>query len=93
LCYSNDDENNPFQKDLFLKSNSSPALLYSMAAVAAGHLSQTQSSPEDAATKHYACALKALHNSLSDPVTACLDSTLGACLLLCVYEVSICKMS
>jgi len=88
LCYSNDNESNPFQEELFPQANSSPALLHSMAAVAAGHLSRTQPHQEIVAANYYAAALRELNATLSDPVVAKLDSTLGACLLLCVYEIS-----
>jgi hypothetical protein len=40
-----------------------------------------------AAAKHYSLALRELKQTLSDPVIARSDATLGACLLLCVYEV------
>jgi hypothetical protein len=88
LCYSNDNECNPFQEDLFPRASSSPALLHSMAALAAGHLSRTQRHHEFTAANYYSIALRELNVSLSDPVIARSDSTLGACLLLCVYEVS-----
>lgn len=88
LCYSNDNESNPFQEDLFPKASSSPALLHSMAALAAGHLSRTQRHHELTAAGYYSTALHELNASLSDPVVARSDSTLGACLILCVYEIS-----
>jgi hypothetical protein len=88
LAYSNDNEGNPFQEELVPLATSSPALLHSMAALAAGHLSRSQPQHDVAATKHYSLALHDLKESLSDPVVARADSTLGACLLLCVYEVS-----
>lgn len=91
LCYSNDNESNPFQEDLFPKASSSPALLHSMAALAAGHLSRTQRHHELTAAGYYSTALHELNASLSDPVVARSDSTLGACLILCVYEVSVCE--
>jgi len=78
---------------LFLESNSSLALLYLIATIVAGYLSQTQSSLEDVAIKYYASILKVLHNLLSDPVTVYLDSTLIVYLLLCVYKVSISEIS
>lgn len=89
LCYSNDNESNPFQEDLFPQASSSPALLHSMAALAAGHLSRTQRHHELTAAGYYSTALRELNASLSDSVVARSDSTLGACLLLCVYEVSV----
>lgn len=88
LAYSNDNEGNPFQEELIPQATSSPALLHSMAALAAGHLARSQPHHDMAATKHYAMALHELQESLSDPVIARADSTLGACLLLCVYEIS-----
>jgi hypothetical protein len=39
------------------------------------------------AAHHYSLALRALNSTLSDPAIARADSTIGACLLLCVYEV------
>jgi hypothetical protein len=88
LAYSNDNEGNPFQEELVPLATSSPALLHSMAALAAGHLSRSQPHHDMAAAKHYSLALHELKESLSDPVIARADSTLGACLLLCVYEAS-----
>jgi hypothetical protein len=88
LAYSNDNEGNPFQEELVPLATSSPALLHSMAALAAGHLSRGQPHHDMAAAKHYSLALLELKESLSDPVVARADSTLGACLLLCVFEVS-----
>lgn len=88
LAYSNDNEGNPFQEELVPLATSSPALLHSMAALAAGHLSRSLPQHDMAAAKHYSLALLELKESLSDPVIARADSTLGACLLLCVYEVS-----
>ena len=66
---------------------SSPALLHSMAAVAAGHLARNQGQHQLIAQNHYATALRELNASLSDPVVARSDSALGACLMLCVFEV------
>ncbi|KUJ20904.1 NAD(P)-binding protein [Mollisia scopiformis] len=88
IAYSNDNEGNPFQMQLFPKASSSPALLHAMAALAAGHLSRTQKQHEIPATNHYTLALRELNSSLSDPVVARSDQTLGACLLLCVFEIS-----
>jgi hypothetical protein len=88
LAYSNDNEGNPFQEELVPLATSSPALLHAMAALAAGHLTRSQPNHEMAATKHYSRALRELNQTLSDPDIARSDSTLGACLLLCVYEVS-----
>jgi len=87
LVYPNDDEGNPFQDQLVPLAVSSPALLHSMAAVAAGHLTRTQGQHAIVAAKHYSMALRELNATLSDPAVARSDSTLGACLLLCVYEV------
>lgn len=58
-----------------------------MAAVAAGHLARSQGQHDLAATNHYALALRELNATLSNPAVAKSDATLGACLLLCVYEV------
>lgn len=93
LAYSNDNEGNPFQVELVPEASSSPALLHSMAALAAGHLARTQKQHEITAANHYTKALRELNSSLSDPEVARSDSTLGACLLLCVYEVSRYRMS
>ncbi|KAK0113027.1 hypothetical protein ONS95_014737 [Cadophora gregata] len=87
LAYSNDNEGNPFQEDLIPLASSSPALLHSMTALAAGHLSRSQPQHVITAANHYSKALRELNSSLSDPVIARADSTLGACLLLCVYEI------
>lgn len=87
LAYSNDNEGNPFQQDLVPMANSSPALLHSMTAVAASHLSRSQPQHSLTAATSYAMALRELNAVLSDPVRARSDSTLGACLLLCVFEV------
>lgn len=88
LAYSNDSEGNPFQELLVPLAVSSPALLQSMAAVAAGHLARAQGQHPLIAQRHYAAALRELNATLSDPDIARSDSTLGACLLLCVYEVN-----
>jgi hypothetical protein len=88
LVYANDNEGNPFQEELIPLAVQSPALLHSMAAVAAGHLSRSQISQHGlTAAKHYSMALRELTTALSNPATARSDATLGACLLLCVYEV------
>ncbi|KAL2074472.1 hypothetical protein VTL71DRAFT_8250 [Oculimacula yallundae] len=87
LAYSNDNEGNPFQEDLIPLASSSPALLHSMTALAAGHLSRSQPQHVITAANHYSMALRELNASLSDPTIARADSTLGACLLLCVYEI------
>ncbi|KAH7418162.1 fungal-specific transcription factor domain-containing protein [Cadophora sp. MPI-SDFR-AT-0126] len=87
LAYSNDNEGNPFQEDLIPLASSSPALLHSMTALAAGHLSRSQPQHVITAANHYSMALRELNSSLSDPIIARADSTLGACLLLCVYEI------
>jgi hypothetical protein len=88
IVYPNDSEGNPFQDQLVPLAVSSPALLHSMAAVAAGHLARSQASHDFRATQHYAAALRELNATLSDPAVARSDATLGACLLLCVYEIS-----
>ena len=88
LAYSNDSEGSPFQEELVPLATSSPALLHSMAALSAGHLSRSQKQHEITAANHYSIALRELNKTLSDPTLARADSTLGACLLLCVYEVT-----
>lgn len=88
LAYSNDSEGNPFQEALVPLAVTSPALLHSIAAVAAGHLARAQGQHHFIAQNHYATALRELNATLSDPVVARSDSTLGACLMLCVYEVN-----
>ncbi|CZT13609.1 uncharacterized protein RAG0_17109 [Rhynchosporium agropyri] len=60
-----------------------------MAAVAACHLAKNQSRHQPVAWTFYAIALKELHTALPDPIIARLDSTLGACLMLCVFEISL----
>ena len=87
LAYSNDSEGNPFEEALVPLAVSSPALLHSMVAVAAGHLARSQRQHRLIAQGHYATALRELNATLSDPVVARSDSALGACLMLCVYEV------
>jgi hypothetical protein len=87
LAYPNDSEGNPFQEEMVPLATSSPALLHAMAAVAAAHLSRSQKQHELTAANHYSIALRELNKTLSDPNVAKADSTLGACLLLCVYEV------
>ena len=88
MAYPNDSEGNPFQEALVPLATSSPALIHSISALAASHLSRTQPQHEVAAANHYSMALRELNTSLSDPAVARSDATLGACLLLCVYEVS-----
>ncbi|TVY91676.1 Agroclavine dehydrogenase [Lachnellula willkommii] len=88
MAYANDSEGNPFQEELAPLAISSPALLHSMAALAAAHLSRTQKHHELIATSYYSMALRELNAGLSNPVIARSDSTLGACLLLCVYEIT-----
>jgi hypothetical protein len=87
LAYSNDNPGNPFETALVPLAVNSPALLRSMAAVAAGYLARNQSEHKPIAQNYYATALKELRTAISDPVAACSDSTLGACLMLCVFEV------
>ncbi|KAH8595532.1 hypothetical protein B0O99DRAFT_652010 [Bisporella sp. PMI_857] len=88
LVYANDSEGNPFQDQLVPQAVGCPALLHAMAAVSAGHLDRSQGKHDLEATKHYYMALRELSTTLSDPAVARADSTLGACLLLCVYETS-----
>jgi hypothetical protein len=87
LAYPNDSEDNPFQEKLVPLTTSSPALLHAMIALSAAHLSRSQKQHELTAAHHYSLALRALNSTLSDPAIARSDSTLGACLLLCVFEV------
>ena len=87
LVYSNDGEGNPFQEELVPLAVQHPALLYAMAAVAAGHLSRSQRQHQLAAAKHYSMALRGLSEMLHDMMIAKSDATLGTCLLLCIYEV------
>jgi hypothetical protein len=87
LVYPNDSEGNPFEEQLVPLAIASPALLHSMAAVAAGHLTRGQEHHGNSAARHYSLALKEMTTTLSNPDVARSDATLGACLLLCVYEV------
>jgi len=87
LVYANDSEGNPFHNQLVPLAVTSPALLHAMAAVAAGHWARSETQHRFSAAKHYSLALAGLKSTLSDPTVARSDSTLGACLLLCVYEV------
>lgn len=88
IAYANDSESNPFYLELVPYATSSPALLHSMIALAAGHLARVQPQHERTATKHYSLALRELNTALSDQTTARSNPTLGSCLILCVYEVS-----
>lgn len=88
IAYPNDAEGNPFQEELVPLATSSPALLHSMVALAAGHMARSEPSHSLPAVKHYSTALRELQAALSDPSRAASNSTLGACLLLCVYEAS-----
>ncbi|KAG9247226.1 fungal-specific transcription factor domain-containing protein [Calycina marina] len=88
LVYPNDSDGNPFHNELVPLAVSSPALLHAMSAVAAGHLNRSRCQQDVAAAKHYSIALHELKTALSNPTVARSDSTLGACLLLCVYEIS-----
>lgn len=87
IAYPNDSEGNPFQEKLVPLAASSPPLLHAMTALSAAHLSRSQPQHSLTAANHYSLALRALNETLSDPKVAKSDSTLGACLLLCVYEV------
>ena len=87
LLLSNDSEGNLFQEAPISLATSSPALLHSMAVVAAGHLARNQRQHQLIAQHYYAIALRELNAALSDPFVARLDSTLGASLMLCVFEV------
>lgn len=93
IAYPNDNEGNPFQEKLVPLASSSPALLHAMTAVSAGHLARSQAHHSNVAAHHYSLALRALNDTLSDPKTAKQDSALGACLLLCVYEVGLLILS
>jgi hypothetical protein len=88
IAYPNDSEGNPFQEKLVPLAASSPALLHAMTALSAAHLSRSQKQHDLTAAHHYSLALRALNSTLSDPTVAKSDATLGACLLLCVYEVT-----
>lgn len=87
LAYANDGQSNPFQQELVPLAASSPALLHSMVALAAGHMARGEPRHTLPAVKHYSIALRELNLALSDPTQLSLNSTLGACLMLCVYEV------
>jgi hypothetical protein len=82
----NNDDWNPFQELVPLVVNSS-TLLHSIAAVGAAHSAKNNEQHQLNAQKYYATALQELNISLSDPNFARSDSALGACLMLCVYEV------
>lgn len=88
LVYADDGEANPFQQELVPLASSSPALLHSMIALAAGHMARTDPRHGLFAVKHYTLALRELNRVLSEPGRLGSNSTLGACLMLCVYEVS-----
>ncbi|KAH7305303.1 fungal-specific transcription factor domain-containing protein [Stachybotrys elegans] len=88
LAYANDGEANPFQQELVPLASSSPALLHSMIALAAGHMARGEPRHGIPAVRHYSAALRELNLVLSDPNQLASNSTLGACLMLCVYEIS-----
>lgn len=87
LTYCHDGGRNPFEEELVPLAAQSPALLQAMAAVAAGHLSRGQERHQALAARHYSLALQELSHTLDNTTAAGSDATLGACLLLCVYEV------
>ncbi|KAM3078511.1 hypothetical protein ACMFMG_006385 [Clarireedia jacksonii] len=82
LAYVSDDETNPFKEELVPFVTTSPALLHSIVALAAGHMSRTDRHHEVKAAKHYSMALRELSTALSDSNTARSKTTLGACLML-----------
>jgi hypothetical protein len=88
LTYPDGSEGNQFREKLVPLAVQNPTLLHAMVAVAAGHLSRGQRQHQIPAATHYSMALRGLMDTLGDPTTARSDATLGACLLLCVYEVS-----
>ncbi|KIW09855.1 hypothetical protein PV08_11956 [Exophiala spinifera] len=59
-----------------------------MLAVAAGHMARGKPRHTLPAVKYYSTALRELNLALSEPAQRSSNSTLGACLLLCVYEIS-----
>lgn len=87
LAYTNDGQGNPFQQELVPLAASSSALFHSMLAVAAGHMARLEPRHTLPAVQHYSTALRELNIALSEPTQLSSNSTLGACLLLCVYEV------
>lgn len=89
IAYPNDSEMNPFQEELVPLAVASPALLNSMAALAAAHLSRSQKHHDIPAARYYSRALRELNSTLSDPQLARSDSALASCLILCVYEVAL----
>lgn len=88
LAYTNDGQGNPFQQELVPLAASSSALFHSMLAIAAGHMARGEPRHALPAVKYYSTALRELNLALSQPTQLTSNSTLGACLLLCVYEVS-----
>ncbi|KAK6381340.1 hypothetical protein LTS17_004397 [Exophiala oligosperma] len=88
LAYTNDGQGNPFQQELVPLAASSSALFHSMLAVAAGHMARLEPRHTLPAVQHYSTALRELNIALSEPTQLSSNSTLGACLLLCVYEIS-----
>lgn len=87
LIYADDSETNPFSRELVPSAIGCSALLHAVVALAAGHLARLQPGHDRTARNHYALALRELNIMLSNPNSARSDSTLGTCLLLCVYEV------
>jgi hypothetical protein len=82
LAYPLENEGNPFKDKLVPLAESSSVLQYSVAALVSRHLYRNNS------TRLYNIALQLLQAALLDPLVARSDSTLGACLLLCLYEVN-----
>jgi hypothetical protein len=87
LIYSNDNKENPFQEKLIPLISLFPVLLHLIAVFAAGHLTRSQPLYKMVATKYYLLALYELKQILSDLIIACLDTILGAYLLLYIYKV------
>ncbi|TAQ83054.1 hypothetical protein B7494_g8622 [Chlorociboria aeruginascens] len=90
IAYSQDAQGNPFEEFLVPQAVTNPALLNAMVALAAGHMERSLAVERHGvlAQRHYALALKELGEMLGDPVKAKSEAALGACLLLCVYEIS-----
>jgi len=95
LLYPSDD-GNPFLVAIPFLARTSPALCNSMVAIAAGHLSRTGCNYGFKVTKQdhklcadwsYAFGAEYLGKAINDETKRVSDSTLAACLLLCIYEV------
>jgi hypothetical protein len=64
-----------------------PALLHSVLAVSAAHLSRLQGVPDTTSAQYYRRALRCLQNDIADETRHMQESTCAAMLCLSMYEV------